>query len=89
MIMSLNQKAKNLEEYIVNSLPNNKILDWFNLKAFADEKMNLNKKLKLVLQRVENIAGKGENADNQHFLLFPECFQKPSLSGLLKDGIVW
>ena len=22
----------------------------------------------------ENIVGKGENADNQHFLLFPQCF---------------
>ena len=31
----------------------------------------------------ENIVGKGENAGNQHFLLFPQCFlsyqrQKPS-----------
>ena len=23
----------------------------------------------------ENIEGKGENAGNQHFLLFPQCFQ--------------
>ena len=23
---------------------------------------------------LENIAGKGENADDQHFLLFPQCF---------------
>ena len=23
---------------------------------------------------VENIVGKGENASNQHFLLFPQCF---------------
>ena len=22
----------------------------------------------------ENIVGKGENADNQHFLYFPQCF---------------
>ena len=22
----------------------------------------------------ENIVGQGENADNQHFLLFPQCF---------------
>ena len=27
---------------------------------------------------VENILGKGENADHQHFLHFPQCFQ-PSL----------
>ena len=29
---------------------------------------------KLVFDRVENIAGK-ENAGDQHFLLFPQCFQ--------------
>ena len=23
----------------------------------------------------ENIVGKGENAGNRHFLLFPQCFQ--------------
>ena len=29
----------------------------------------------LVLDRVENILGTGENAGYQHFLLFPQCFQ--------------
>ena len=29
-----------------------------------------------VYDRVENIVGKGENAGYQHFLLFPQCFQK-------------
>ena len=29
----------------------------------------------------ENIMG-SDNADYQHFVLFPECFQKPSISGL-------
>ena len=29
-----------------------------------------------VMGRVENIIGKGENAGYQHFLLFPQCFQK-------------
>ena len=24
--------------------------------------------------RLENIVGKGENAGNQHFLIFPQCF---------------
>ena len=33
---------------------------------------------------VENILGKGENAGFKHFLLFTECFQKASSSGLLK-----
>ena len=29
-----------------NSLPNDKILDWSKLKAFADDKINMNEKLK-------------------------------------------
>ena len=37
----------------------------------------------------ENTVGKGENACNHHFLLFPKCFQKPPFSGSLKVGIVW
>ena len=45
-----------------NYLPNNKILDWSKLKAFADDKINVNEKLKFGIDRVENIAGKGEHA---------------------------
>ena len=29
-------------------------------------------------QRIENILGKGEIARYEHFLLFPQCFQKLS-----------
>ena len=32
-------------------------------------------------QAFENIVGKEENAGNQHFLFFPQCFQTPSYSG--------
>ena len=38
------------------------------MKAFADDKINVTEKLKFVLERVENIVGKGENAGYQHFL---------------------
>ena len=41
-----------------------------------------------VFDSVENIVGKEENAVYQHFLLFPQCFQKASFSELLKVGIV-
>ena len=43
-----------------------------------------------VFDRVENIVGKGENASDQHFLLYPQCFQRPSFSGVVKsrDGVV-
>ena len=46
------------------------ILDWSKLKALADDKINVTKKLKCVLESVENIMGKEENADYLHFLLF-------------------
>ena len=71
------------------TLPNDKILDWSKLKAFADDKINVNQKLKFDLGRIENIVGKGENAGYQHFLLFPQCFQRASFSGALKVGIAW
>ena len=74
---------------LVNSLPNDKILDQSKFKVFADDKIILTKKLKFVFGRVENIVGKGENAGYQHFLLFPQCFQKLSFPGVLKIGIVW
>ena len=47
---------------LVNSLPNNKILDQSNLKTLADGKMNVAERLKFVLGRVENVVGKVENA---------------------------
>ena len=37
---------------------------------------------------VENTVGKGENAGNQHFLLFQQYFSKPSSLRLLEVGIV-
>ena len=74
---------------LLNSLPNDKFLDWSKFKAFADDKLNLAEKLKFVLGRVANIVGKRENCGNQHFLLFPQCFQKISILGSLKVEIVW
>ena len=74
---------------LVNSLPNDTILDWSKFKAFADDKINVTEKLKFVLVRVENIVEKGENAGYQHFLLFPQCFPKSPYMGWLKVVIVW
>ena len=64
------------------SVPNDKILDWSKLKAFADEKLIVTEKLKFGMERVENIVGKGENAGYHDFLHIPQCFQKTSFSGL-------
>ena len=59
------------------------------MKAFADNKINGAEMMISHPDRVENIAGKGENAGYQQFFLFPQCFQKLSFSGLYKVGIVW
>ena len=52
------------------------------MKAFGDNKINVTAKLKFVFAGVEISVGKGENAANQHFLVFPR-FSKPSFSGSL------
>ena len=38
---------------------------------------------KSVLDKIEKIVGKEENAGYQHFLLFPQCFQKAFYLGYL------
>ena len=76
-------------EMYFNCLPDVRIIALAKLKAFADDKINMTVKLKFVLGRVEHIVGKGENAGYQHFLLFPQLFQKASYPGSLKVGIVW
>ena len=73
----------------INPLSNDKILDWSTLKAFAANKIKVLRIMIFVFDRIENIVGKGENAGNQHFLLFPQCFQKLFNLGLLKVRIVW
>ena len=72
------------------TLPNDKIVALTKLKAFADDNLNMNQKLKFALGRVENIVGKEENAGYQHFLLFPPCFEKASSLGVIKsqDGVI-
>ena len=61
---------------LLNTLPNNKIVDWSKLKAFADRKIDVTEKLKFVLGRLENIVGKGEIACQEQFVLFLTEFSK-------------
>ena len=44
--------------------------------SFAEDKLHVTQNEKVDLQRIENIVGKEENADYQHFLLFPQCFHR-------------
>ena len=57
------------------------LLEWNKLKAFADDKCNVAKIMIPVSDRVEDIVGKGGNAGYHHCFLFPQCFQRASLSG--------
>ena len=74
---------------MLNPLPNDKILYVTKLKAFADAKLNVARMMISLLDRTENTVGKGENVGYQHFLLFLQCFPKPSSQRLLKVRIVW
>ena len=40
-----------------------------------------------LLYKIGKTVGKGENAGYQHFLLFLQCFPKPSSLGSLKVGL--
>ena len=74
---------------LLNSLPKDRILAYSKFKVLTDNKIIVIQKLRFRLRKVENIVGKGENAGNQHFLLFQQCFQKLSCPEMLKFGIVW
>ena len=45
----------------------------------GDIKQNFCSNHEISIRVVENIVKIGENADNQHFLIFPHCFQLLSL----------
>ena len=47
---------------LINSLPNNKVLDWSKWKAMADDKIKVLKMMIFVFDRVVNIVGNGENS---------------------------
>ena len=68
-----------------NPCLDDKILDKSKLKGFADDKINATQKLKLVLGRLENIVGKGENAGLPAFSPFPTTFSKGFLYRVLKS----
>ena len=66
---------------LLSPLPNEKFLDWSKLKAFADDEIKVLKMMNFVLNRVENIVGKGENA--RIFSLSHNVFKGLFTHGLL------
>ena len=60
-------------------------MDVTKLKIFADDNLNLPQMIMSVFDREENFVETGENAGYQHFLLFPQCFQKASFFRVIKS----
>ena len=62
--------------YIISFNPflNHNILDWSNLKEFADDTSKLDENRRKFSKMVQNTAIKGEIARYEQFLLFPQCF---------------
>ena len=73
----------------INSLPNDKILDWSKLKAFADNKITMNEKLKFALKSVGKNCGKRRKCWLPAFSSFPTMFSKVLLiRGRCQDCVV-
>ena len=68
-----------------NTLPNDRILAWSKFKAFADDKINMTKKLTYVMGLVRNIVGKVENATYLAFSPFPTMFSKAFFFRVVKS----
>ena len=68
--------ASNFDKVLTISVQKrlNSLLEFSNFKIFPYDKSNSVKEIIFVLERVQNIMGKEENAGYKHFLLFPQCF---------------
>ena len=70
----------------LNPLPNDTFLDWSKLKAFADDRINVNKKLKFVLSWVySKYGGKRRKGWLPTFSPFPTIFSKRFLYRVVKS----
>ena len=79
----------------INSSPEDKILDWSKLKAFADHNLNHTEVMIYLFDRVENIVEKGEKNWLPAFSPFPTMFSIGHLSygrknlGLFGKGLIY
>ena len=71
-----------MQKALINHVPKNKFLEETKLTVFAD--INFVTRTIFLFDRAENTVEKGENAGYQHFLLFPQCFPKAFLPGIIE-----
>ena len=67
-----NKHFEDSEHYSLNSLPNDKILDVTNLKAFADDKLQVAKMTIFLFDRVDKSCRNESNSPPPFPALFPE-----------------
>ena len=65
--------------YPFSPLPNDKILDLHKKKAFANDKINVNKKLKTYFGKSRDIVGEREELLVTSIVSFPTMFPRLSL----------
>ena len=61
---------------LVSPYPKGQILDFSEIKEFADDNFKFDENGRKFFKRLENTVEKGEIARYEQFLLFPQCFQK-------------
>ena len=70
-----------------NSLPNHKILDSSEIKAFADDKIKVNENLKFGLGRIKNILEKEKMLATSISSFSHNVFKSPRFQGYQKLGL--
>ena len=78
-----------MPHFMINPLPDDKILDWSKLKQSANDSFEFDINSRKFSKLVENTVGIGEIAHFEQFLLFPQCFQKACFPGVSEGVIVW
>ena len=58
------------------------------MKEFTDNKLKFDENGRKYSKRIENTLRKGEIACHNHFLFFPQCFQKYKKQGLFGKGLM-
>ena len=72
-----------------NSFPNNKILDWSKLEAFADNQKKSEWKIQIRFGKGWKHCGKRRKCGLPGFSPFPTMFSKALCFRVIKVGIVW
>ena len=62
--------------------PKRQILDSSKMKDFADDNFKFDENGRKFCKKVKDTVGKGEISSYEQFLLFPQCFQKTSISDM-------